>query len=236
EEERSPFNIRRGGYVYYGNLPYQRVDIDSQYIGYRFENLDYKRDYDLVFCVYQHGYSNLPLFLKVDGVQVGVVNILQDTLIIRRHRIPAGIYADSVIQIEVSGSPAISGSFVLYEYEGIRSKGGPQDKGTVGIGSRKSTFEVYPNPFNNNLTIKFQTPSLKSHNPNGNIGQGFSLAIYDVTGRMVKDFSRLTVNGERSTVVWDGSDDSGRKLPAGVYFVRLETGEFSMVKKVIFLR
>ncbi len=89
-------------------MPYQRVDLDSQYIGYRFENLDYKRDYDLVFCVYQHGYSNLPLFLKVDGVQVGVVNILQDTLIIRRHRIPASIYADSVIQIEVSGNPAIS--------------------------------------------------------------------------------------------------------------------------------
>ncbi|MEM4168430.1 MAG: T9SS type A sorting domain-containing protein, partial [Candidatus Caldarchaeum sp.] len=133
-------------------------------------------------------------------------------------------------------NPAISGSFVLYEYEGIRSKGGPQDKGTVGIGSRKSNFEVYPNPFNNNLTIKFQTPGLKSQNPNGNIGQGFSLAVYDVTGRMVKDFSRLTVNGERSTVFWDSCDDSGRRLSGGVYFVRLEAGDFKKVEKVIFLR
>ncbi|MEO0156030.1 MAG: T9SS type A sorting domain-containing protein [candidate division WOR-3 bacterium] len=136
----------------------------------------------------------------------------------------------------------------MYEYERIRSKGGPQDKGTVGIGSRNSNFEVYPNPFNNNLTIKFQTPGLKSHNPNGNVGQGFlqepmvlsepevSLAIYDVTGRMVKDFSRLTVNGERSTVVWDGCDDSGRRLSGGVYFVRLEAGDYKQIEKAVLLR
>jgi len=63
-----------------------------------------------------------------------------------------------------------------------------------------------------------------------------SLKIYDVTGRMVRDFSRLTVNGERSTIVWDGTDDYGRKLSSGVYFVQLEAEGFKKTEKVILLR
>ncbi|MEO0228328.1 MAG: T9SS type A sorting domain-containing protein, partial [candidate division WOR-3 bacterium] len=101
-------------------------------------------------------------------------------------------------------------------------------------------FEVAPNPFRNCLVIKFQIPSTKSQiAPNfliSNVGQGFSLAIYDVTGRMVKDFSRLTVKGERSTVVWEAKDGSGRKLPVGVYFVRLQYGEYRLVEKVVLLK
>ncbi|MEO0105718.1 MAG: S8 family serine peptidase [candidate division WOR-3 bacterium] len=102
--------------------------------------------------------------------------------------------------------------------------------------TQKGLLNIVPNPFQNHCVIKFQIPSTKSHNPNGNVGQGFSLAIYDVTGRMVRDFSWLTVNGERSTVFWDGCDDSGRNLPAGVYFVRLDVDDFKKVEKVIFLR
>jgi len=63
-----------------------------------------------------------------------------------------------------------------------------------------------------------------------------SLKIYDVSGRIVRDLLRLTVNGERSTIFWDGTDDYGRKLPSGVYFVRLETDEFKKTEKAILLR
>jgi len=44
------------------------------------------------------------------------------------------------------------------------------------------------------------------------------------------------VSGERSTVVWFGEDDSGRRLPSGVYFVRLEAGDFKQVEKAVLLR
>ncbi|MEO0136016.1 MAG: S8 family peptidase [candidate division WOR-3 bacterium] len=113
---------------------------------------------------------------------------------------------------------------------------------TTGIHEQSETknmiisLNILPNPFQNHCVIKFQIPSTKSQNPNGNVGQGFSLAIYDVSGRMVKDLSRLTVNGERSTVVWDGSDDSDRKLPAGIYFVKFEYGGCIKIGKVIKLK
>ncbi len=38
------------------------------------------------------------------------------------------------------------------------------------------------------------------------------------------------------SVCWDGCDDAGRRLPAGVYFVRLESGDFKQVEKAVLLR
>uniref|UniRef100_A0A7C4XDV2 T9SS type A sorting domain-containing protein n=1 Tax=candidate division WOR-3 bacterium TaxID=2052148 RepID=A0A7C4XDV2_UNCW3 len=36
--------------------------------------------------------------------------------------------------------------------------------------------------------------------------------------------------------MWNGDDDFCRNLPAGVYFVRFEAGEFKQTEKVILLR
>ena len=36
--------------------------------------------------------------------------------------------------------------------------------------------------------------------------------------------------------IWDGKDDRNRQLPAGVYYVRLETDGFKKNEKVILLR
>ena len=101
-------------------------------------------------------------------------------------------------------------------------------------------IEVYPNPFRNKTEIRYRI---------SDVGQGLlqepmvlsepevNLAIYDVTGRMVKSFNLVTCYSLLATsVVWDGTDDSGHKLPFGVYFVRLETDEFRKTEKVILLR
>ncbi len=110
----------------------------------------------------------------------------------------------------------------------------------------KLDLQIYPNPFRNYLLIEFKIPNpndqtnSKSQNPNENLATRYSLLanlrIYDATGRLVKDLSRLTVNCERSTIVWDGCDDLGRRLPAGVYFVRLEAGDFVKIKKAVLLK
>ncbi|MEO0137299.1 MAG: T9SS type A sorting domain-containing protein, partial [candidate division WOR-3 bacterium] len=98
---------------------------------------------------------------------------------------------------------------------------------------RNPKLEISPNPFKNHCIIKFQIPdNFAIRNPKSEI----SIRIYDVSGRLVKDLPRLTVNGERSTVVWNGDDDSGRKTPAGVYFVRLEVSDFKKIEKTVLLK
>ncbi len=62
------------------------------------------------------------------------------------------------------------------------------------------------------------------------------LAIYDMLGQQVA----VLVNGEqkqgRYQVTWDGRDQRGMPVSAGVYFYHLEAGPFSMVRKMALLK
>ncbi|MEO0106494.1 MAG: T9SS type A sorting domain-containing protein [candidate division WOR-3 bacterium] len=93
-------------------------------------------------------------------------------------------------------------------------------------------LEVYPNPFRNNCVIKAEIPIPQEAN-----GQypAVSIKIFNVAGCLVKQFNHLA-NCPFNQIVWSGNDELGRKLPAGIYFVKLEAGDFKKVEKVNLLR
>jgi len=63
------------------------------------------------------------------------------------------------------------------------------------------------------------------------------LKIYDVTGRLIKEFPCSTSNTSCPTrIIWDGVDHAGTKVPAGVYFIRLETDNSTLAEKVLLLK
>ena len=63
-----------------------------------------------------------------------------------------------------------------------------------------------------------------------------SLTVVDASGRVV----RALVRGERApgrySVTWDRSDNSGRLMPEGVYFLRFEAGARRDVQKLVVMR
>jgi len=70
----------------------------------------------------------------------------------------------------------------------------------------------YPNPFNPTTTISFDLPK-----------DGFvTLKIYDVTGRLVRVLVQEQKLAGAHSVLWDGLDDAGQKVAAGVYLYRIE--------------
>jgi len=84
----------------------------------------------------------------------------------------------------------------------------------------------YPNPFSTSTTISF---SLTTENT-----EDTKISIYNLKGQLVKQFS--IVNSQLS-IKWDGKDFSGKAVPNGVYFCRLETNNFkSEIRKMIILR
>ncbi|MBZ0269120.1 T9SS type A sorting domain-containing protein [bacterium] len=83
-----------------------------------------------------------------------------------------------------------------------------------------------PNPFRESTSIPFAV-----ERP----GRG-RLEVFDVTGRLVARLHDGPLAAGTHRVTWDGRDEGGRSVPAGVYFYRLETGGRSEARKVQVLR
>lgn len=82
-------------------------------------------------------------------------------------------------------------------------------------------YQNYPNPFNPVTKIKFSLP----------VNSNTKLAVYDMLGREIS----LLVNKNLEAGVYETSFDAGA-LAGGVYFVRLEAGNFSEIKKIVLIK
>ncbi len=95
------------------------------------------------------------------------------------------------------------------------------------INAHVSLFQVHPNPFRNFTDIKWQIPD----------NSDMELKIYDITGRLVKDFySPSSAIGHQSSVQWDGTDHANQKLPSGVYFLKFEAGNYTETTKLLLIK
>ncbi|SYZ74125.1 hypothetical protein TRIP_C60395 [Candidatus Zixiibacteriota bacterium] len=86
-------------------------------------------------------------------------------------------------------------------------------------------YQNYPNPFNPATDIRFALP----------IRTDWELGIYSIVGQKVRAFSGSDGAGYK-IVRWDGTDNSGRILPTGIYFYRLTAGDFTASKKMLLLK
>jgi hypothetical protein len=63
------------------------------------------------------------------------------------------------------------------------------------------------------------------------------LAVYDATGRRVRDLADGVAPGSGPrTLLWDGRDAAGRPVPSGLYWVRLRAGHASPRVRLLVLR
>ena len=109
----------------------------------------------------------------------------------------------------------------------------PQEPSTSGgdaLGPTPVAFQIsaiHPNPFTGSVTIRYDVPSGE--------GREMSLVVYDVSGRVVQRLVGEARKPGRHEVVWDGRA-RGRTISSGIYFVRLEAGDFRQTKKLVALR
>ncbi|UCG31062.1 MAG: T9SS type A sorting domain-containing protein [candidate division WOR-3 bacterium] len=98
----------------------------------------------------------------------------------------------------------------------------------IGAATNAVQLTAMPNPFSKLTTVSFGI----EHS-----AELIRLSIYDASGRLVKYFSIPTSYISNSaSVVWDGRDEYDRQLVDGVYFVKLEAGDFSATEKILLVR
>ncbi len=97
------------------------------------------------------------------------------------------------------------------------------------IGQIPQVFSLdqnYPNPFNPSTTIRYQVAGA---------GQ-VQLTIYNMLGEKVVTLVNKKQSPGAYQVKWQGTDQFGRRQASGVYFYRLQSGENTLVKKMIMIR
>ncbi|MBC8485964.1 MAG: T9SS type A sorting domain-containing protein [Bacteroidetes bacterium] len=84
----------------------------------------------------------------------------------------------------------------------------------------------YPNPFTNETTFSI---TLKGKSE-------VTLQIYTLQGKLVKTLIKNeNLEKGRQNFIWDGRNDEGNKLPVGIYFSILQTGDVYDTQKVILI-
>ena len=83
----------------------------------------------------------------------------------------------------------------------------------------------YPNPFNTTTRIDFRTD-----------GGEISLAVYDITGSLVKTLVDASLEAGSHSVVWDGKDNGGSEVSTGIYFYRLSDSAGDNVRRMALLK
>lgn len=61
------------------------------------------------------------------------------------------------------------------------------------------------------------------------------IEIYNTAGHLVKQFKHEP-SKQMNKITWCGDDNSGNKLPSGVYFFKLRTEEFTETRKLLLIR
>ena len=103
----------------------------------------------------------------------------------------------------------------------------PQDEDSQpAVPSRYALHQNYPNPFNPETNIRY---SLAQAGP-------ARLAIYNVLGQEVVTLVDRHQSAGAHEIFWNGTAGGGRVVSSGLYFYRLQAGEFSETRKMVLLR
>jgi hypothetical protein len=87
--------------------------------------------------------------------------------------------------------------------------------------STYSLYQNYPNPFNPSTTIEFTLHK----------SEYVELKVYNTLGQEVQ-----VLLNERKHAGHHKVEFNGRNLPSGVYFYKIEAGEYKQVRKSILLK
>jgi hypothetical protein len=145
-----------------------------------------------------------------------------------------GLVQARYLRVVDDGDGSYNGAYPGFELDAIEWLGG----GTTGLAqqeppaspaARLRLTSVAPNPVGagESLRLTYTVPS----------SAPATLRLYDVGGRLVTTLARdaTTTTPERS-LRWSARDAAGQPLPAGVYMLRLTTGEAWAARKILVVR
>ncbi|MEJ2627191.1 MAG: chitobiase/beta-hexosaminidase C-terminal domain-containing protein [bacterium] len=101
-----------------------------------------------------------------------------------------------------------------------------ESEGLIDFPYFNTLLQNYPNPFNPITTIRFGIPKKDK----------VTIKIYDILGREIITLVEKNFQAGWYNIIWDGTDNKGRKIDSGLYIYILKAGDFIKVRKLLFLK
>jgi hypothetical protein len=108
----------------------------------------------------------------------------------------------------------------------VTDTGGTAIEASAAALAEQGTVVAHPNPCNPSTVIDYTLLSRDA-------GARFELAVYDISGKLVRTLVRGKTLPGAHACTWNGHDNAGREVSAGMYIVRLKTGALSRNVKVL---
>ena len=100
------------------------------------------------------------------------------------------------------------------------------DQGTELLPTRNSLSQNYPNPFNAQTVISFALVQPAD----------VTLEVFNIIGQKVTVLANGFYQAGRHDVIWDGRDSGGKPVASGIYYYRLEAGDYSETNRMTLLK
>lgn len=84
----------------------------------------------------------------------------------------------------------------------------------------------FPNPFNPETSISY---TLQREN-------FVSLEVYNLLGKKVKSLVSVKQKAGKHSAIWDGTDGNGKIVSSGIYYYKIQAGNFTQNRKMVFLK
>ena len=162
--------------------------------------------------------------------ETGIVDVV-DFLAERGYTFPASFDPQSATAISDDGStlvvvgqsmqPPFNAQTYVFQLDG-----GLDAPIVAGAGDERYDVRAWPNPTRGATSFAFELPRA---------GRA-DLAVHDATGRLVHRVVTGDLSAGRHEAAWDGRDDAGRKVAAGVYFYSFESAEGRQSRKLVVVR
>lgn len=131
-------------------------------------------------------------------------------------------YYEPIISWNSNGTDFLRKQKILVDFQGITTN---ITEANNSIPDRFKLYQNYPNPFNPVTTIKYDLPKTEN----------VSLIIYNVLGQQVKTLLNETKPAGSYTISWDGRTENSTAA-TGIYFLRMNAGDYSKTLKMILLK
>lgn len=237
-DEPFDVNVENGGIAVQGDDdPYRSSDHDPVIIGFELEPISiemslFKADFieDQVTIEWQtESEINIAGFHVLrSSSKDGIFEKINQDLIVSLGDSGRGAVYEYV---DPDGLPSVFYKLEIISLDGQSEYYGPIEVVDTGVDAHVlptafALYENYPNPFNPSTVIRYDVPH----------PEHVTIRIYDINGRYVCTLLEKETQAGSFEATWNGTNDHGHAVAAGLYFYELCAGDFMDVHKMMLIK